>query len=154
MSANANTIARTQCEQTLNLCLNTKCAMNWSKFHFALNESELKSEFLLWSLSLLKMKIKLDSLWIHVEAMSYSLLLQYKWTPGMWRFNSLFELYGESIKSLVTLSVLDSVTSHQYLHSTVWMRGALCNGANYRLYQAPIDRQSPIISCLFDAFRV
>ena len=102
------------------------------------------------SLPLLNMNI---NLWTHLETMSFS--LQYKWTPGMRRFNSFFELYGElSIKPIVTLSVLDSVTWHQYLHSTVWIRGALCKGANYRLYQAPIDRQSPIITCLFDAFRV
>ena len=105
------------------------------------------------SLPLLNMNINLSSLWTHLETMSFS--LQYKRTSGMWRFNSFFELYGElSIKPIVTLSVLDSVTWHWYLHSTVWMRGALCKGANCRLDRAPIDRQSSIITCLFDAFRV
>ena len=45
-----------------------------------MTESERKRDFFLWSLSLLSVNIKLESLWTHLEAISLSLSPQYKRT--------------------------------------------------------------------------
>ena len=64
---------------------------------FTLKESELESDFFLWSLSLLNVNIKLDSLWTHLGVMLLwlSLLSQYKWNLKVQLHYAKAILFGE-----------------------------------------------------------
>ena len=92
--------------------------MGWTrsvKVHLHWAKANAKVKFVLWSLSLLNVNIKLDSLRTHVEAMSLS--LKYKRTP-------MPRLYGNLRQNLWTLTLTQWKDSMSILCVTLphWCR--------------------------------